>query len=48
MVVKLLMPLRIALTGQIHGPALQDIVLLLGQEETKTRLMRATHYVNTL
>lgn len=34
----LFMPLRIALTGQIHGPELADLLVLIGPERTKSRL----------
>ena len=35
---KLFMPLRAALTGQLHGPGLQDIAFLLGKEKMLRRL----------
>lgn len=38
---KLFMPLRIALTGKMHGPELIHIAELLGQEKMKHRLGRA-------
>src|SRR3990167_7859559 len=38
---KLFMPLRVALTGRIHGPELADIAELLGPEKMKHRLGRA-------
>lgn len=38
---KLFMPLRIALTGQLHGPELANIVELLGQKKVKHRLSHA-------
>src|SRR3990167_3946687 len=41
---KLLMPLRIALTGEAHGPALHDIAMLLGEENMKSRLEVALKY----
>lgn len=37
----LFMPLRKALTGMEHGPELADLILLLGQEEVKSRLEKA-------
>ncbi|MFI3902943.1 glutamate--tRNA ligase [Ochrobactrum sp. S1502_03] len=33
----LFMPLRIALTGQAHGPELADLLVLIGPERTKSR-----------
>jgi len=38
---KLFMPLRIALTSQINGPELAQIVALLGEKKVKERLMVA-------
>jgi glutamyl-tRNA synthetase len=38
---KLFMPLRVALTGQQHGPELQNIVNLLGQEKMQERFRQA-------
>lgn len=38
---KLFMPLRIALTGQLHGPELPNIVELLGLKKMKHRLSHA-------
>ncbi|MFS2326701.1 glutamate--tRNA ligase [Brucella sp. H1_1004] len=35
----LFMPLRIALTGQPHGPELADLLVLIGPERTKSRLL---------
>jgi len=35
------MPIRIALTGQMHGPELYDIVVLLGLENVFKRLEQA-------
>lgn len=35
----LFMPLRIALTGQAHGPELADLLVLIGPDRTKTRLL---------
>ena len=35
---KLFMPLRVALTGKIHGPELAQIAELLGKEKMKHRL----------
>lgn len=35
----LFMPLRIALTGQAHGPELADLLVLIGPERTKSRLL---------
>ncbi len=43
---KLFMPLRIALTGQTHGPELVQITALLGQEKIKHRLGAALKLVN--
>jgi len=36
----LFMPMRIALTGELHGPELAQITLLLGQEAVQHRLKR--------
>lgn len=36
------MPIRVALTGQMHGPDLNNIVALLGQEECLSRLAGAS------
>lgn len=33
----LFMPLRLALTGQAHGPELADLLVLIGPEKTRTR-----------
>jgi glutamyl-tRNA synthetase len=38
---KLFMPLRLALTGQMHGPELAQIAELLGEKKLKHRLGRA-------
>lgn len=38
---KLFMPMRIALTGQMHGPELAHIAELLGEEKLKARLKQA-------
>ncbi|MFD1197150.1 glutamate--tRNA ligase [Brucella gallinifaecis] len=35
----LFMPLRLALTGQAHGPELADLLALIGPERTKNRLL---------
>ncbi|MEP4052478.1 MAG: glutamate--tRNA ligase [Litorimonas sp.] len=35
---KLFMPLRLALTGQQHGPSMDDMLQLLGAEKAKARL----------
>lgn len=43
---KLFMPLRVALTGKIHGPELADIAELLGTEKMKHRLGRAVKIAN--
>jgi len=34
----LFMPLRLALTGQQHGPSMDDMLQLLGAEKAKARL----------
>ena len=34
----LFMPLRLALTGQQHGPSMNDMLQLLGAEKAKARL----------
>lgn len=34
----LFMPLRLAITGQAHGPELADLLVLIGPERTKSRL----------
>jgi glutamyl-tRNA synthetase len=33
----LFMPLRLALTGQLHGPELADLLVLIGLQGTKNR-----------
>ena len=38
---KLFMPLRVALTGKLHGPELAQVAALLGQEKMKHRFSRA-------
>ena len=38
----LFMPLRLALTGQQHGPSMDDMLQLLGAEKAKTRLRGQT------
>lgn len=38
---KLFMPLRVALTGKVHGPELAQIAELLGQQKMKHRLGKA-------
>ncbi|OGT44075.1 MAG: glutamate--tRNA ligase [Gammaproteobacteria bacterium RIFCSPHIGHO2_12_FULL_37_34] len=43
---KLFMPLRVALTGKIHGPELLHIAKLLGPEKMKHRLGRAVRVAN--
>lgn len=37
---KLFMPIRVAATGQVHGPDLMKTLELLGKEKVKTRLKR--------
>ncbi|MPN41747.1 Glutamate--tRNA ligase [bioreactor metagenome] len=39
------MPIRIALTGQMHGPELYDIIPLLGRENVFKRLEAAGQYL---
>jgi glutamyl-tRNA synthetase len=41
---KLFMPLRVALTGKLHGPELANIALLLGKDKIKERLHWAMTY----
>ena len=36
---KLFMPIRVAITGQTHGPDLPQAIELFGKEKVKTRLM---------
>ena len=43
---KLFMPLRVALTGRIHGPELAPIAQLLGKEKMKHRLGRAVLFAS--
>src|SRR3990167_1354318 len=43
---KLFMPLRVALTGKIHGPELANIAELLGPEKVKHRLGKAIRLAN--
>ena len=38
----LFMPLRLALTGQQHGPSMDDMLQLLGAEKATARLKGAT------
>jgi nondiscriminating glutamyl-tRNA synthetase len=42
---KLFMPLRVALTGQQHGPELVQIVSLLGKKRMQERFDRALELV---
>ena len=35
---KVFMPVRIAITGKMHGPELFDIIPLLGKERTLSRM----------
>lgn len=42
---KLFMPVRVALTGQQHGPELQQIVNLLGEEKMQERFKQALDWV---
>lgn len=44
---KLFMPLRVALTGKLHGPELADIAKLLGPEKMKHRFGQAIKMVNS-
>ncbi|KYC65014.1 glutamate--tRNA ligase [Weizmannia sp. CD-2023] len=39
---KLFMPIRVAVSGQTHGPELQSLIELLGREKVKKRLERIT------
>ncbi|HHX49909.1 MAG TPA: glutamate--tRNA ligase [Clostridia bacterium] len=39
---KVFMPLRVALTGRMHGPELHDIISILGKEEVLRRLRQTT------
>lgn len=36
------MPIRVALTGQMHGPELHDIIPILGKEKVLQRLSQTT------
>jgi len=38
----LFMPLRLALTGQQHGPSMDDMLQLLGADKAKARLKGQT------
>jgi nondiscriminating glutamyl-tRNA synthetase len=38
---KVFMPLRVAITGRIHGPELHQVIAVLGAERTINRLERA-------
>ncbi len=42
---KVYMPIRIALTGAMHGPELNDIIAVLGLEEVKRRIARSLEEV---
>lgn len=44
---KLFMPLRVALTGKVHGPELAHIAELLGQKKIKHRLAHAVQIAST-
>ncbi|MDW7675549.1 MAG: glutamate--tRNA ligase [Bacillota bacterium] len=39
---KVFMPVRVALTGQMHGPELYDIIPILGKEGVKKRIASST------
>lgn len=39
---KVFMPLRVALTGQTHGPELHDIIPILGKEKVLARMRQTT------
>jgi nondiscriminating glutamyl-tRNA synthetase len=41
----LFQPLRLALTGELHGPELKQILDLLGTEKVKARFKQAWHYL---
>jgi len=43
---KLFMPLRMALTGKLHGPELAPIASLLGKEKMKHRFAQALQRIN--
>lgn len=43
---QLFQPLRIALTGQLHGPQMPEIVKLMGVERIQSRLQQAQAYFN--
>ena len=38
---KLFMPMRVALTGRVHGPEMASIAELLGKKKMQHRLSRA-------
>ncbi|WP_163102732.1 glutamate--tRNA ligase [Peribacillus alkalitolerans] len=40
---KLFMPIRVATTGQTHGPDLPQAIALLGKEKIKNRVLRILH-----
>lgn len=40
---KLFMPIRVAVTGQTHGPELPHAISLLGPDVVKTRLRQAVN-----
>ena len=37
---KLFMPIRVATTGQTHGPDLMKAIELLGKDKVKTRVLQ--------
>lgn len=42
----LFMPIRVAVSGQMHGPELPDTIALLGKEKTLEHLNEAKAYIN--
>ncbi len=44
---QIFMPLRVALTGETHGPELYQVIPLLGREKTITRLEHALDIIKT-
>lgn len=43
---KLFQPLRVALTGELHGPELAEIIALLGADQARVRLEQAAALAN--
>ncbi len=42
---KVMMPLRLALVGELKGPDVPDIMEIIGFEETKSRISNAVNNI---